>query len=212
MSRTSAQRQVLLAPGIRPILSDEFTRADTSAGTLGKALTGQAWELTGTGYLTVQVLGNRAVCPNDNVYIYTSIAQVPVGLKAMVSWTGDAGAGGGVTLISSPFSTLLETMIHAVFDYDSWVLQVREAGGSFVSLGSGNYAAPCALDGTSYPIGWSIAGNTATVRLPDGTAHYISDYRLSLCNGRWLTYQLFNGATGPQARFDSVVADAARAA
>ena len=196
----------LVCRGFTEKLSDAFARADTAGGTLGTAPTGQAWALTGTGVSVAQISSGRYVCPNENVYAYVDSGAPASRMYASVSWTGVGAVVGRPVLISSPYATLLETMVHTQFAYDGWNLQVRVNGGSFDVIGSGSYAAR-ATDGTAYTIGVSVNSDTVTLELPDGTTARVTDSRVSDCYGQWTTYQLSNSAVNINARFESVNSD-----
>jgi hypothetical protein len=197
---------LLFGPSSNPMVEDHFTRADTAPGSLGQTETGQTWILTGSGYQTAKIQSGRYVCPNENSYAYFDAITKPKALRGVISWLGSGSNPGQPVLLSSPFVTLLETMVQVQFSPTSMLAIIRVAGGSQDVLLQANYP-PCVTDGRPYQVGWSIEGDTITVELPDGTVRTATDSRLTTATGRYVLYQLYNVTTGPQARFDSVEAE-----
>jgi hypothetical protein len=190
--------------------ADNFERADTAPGFLGTAPTGQTWQLTGPGFTVARIQSGRMVCPNSNVYAFTDFADIPVRLEGKVSFVGTPGTGSEPThtLIASPFSSIIQTMLHIATTHVGWFAQVRVAGGSFDFIAGGTYATPLATDGTVYDFAWQWDGaNGVDIFLPDGTVGHGTDVRLKDVIGRWLTYQILEDAASTlHGRWESVAA------
>lgn len=166
---------------------DEFDRADTSPGTLGNG-----WAMTGDGYLTGHVSGNKYV-GQENIYAYRDVGFTPTYLRLDVSWV--AGGPASVTLVSSPNDQLLDDMVHFRVGDVGWNFQVREESGAFVDLAGGSHTVE--RDGRVYTVWMLVEGTTATIHLPSGATQEITDARIPALMGPWCTWQIIGDDDPP---------------
>ena len=180
---------------------DTFSRADTAAGSLGTSESGHAWDVRGPyvasyplpassyGQITDGIfVGNPAATA---IYATQTFAETVTRIGARFSWASSTGSlTSSVTLIISANSNFISDMVHFTIGRTGWNLQIREGGGSFVTILSGTPAATIAADGKLHTAELSINGRSATVNV-DGEIDSIYDERLPDNIGKYCVWELF---------------------
>lgn len=174
---TPALRSVLFGR-VSLALLDRFQRADTAAGSLGRAETGQAWSLYGGyagGYPLPsspygQITNNTFVDPEGAiVYASVSLDNIVKHFEVEFSWVDDTVGTDFTTLtigISSS-TNLIDNMLHITFTNGVCNIQKRVAGGSFVTMNTGSttISPSLALAGIRHRATVDIIGDTCRVRV-----------------------------------------------
>lgn len=207
---TLARPRIKRIEAYAPPIHDTFARADGAPGT---ADSGQAWQFPTieAGVVAPVISGNKLVASADlspgTTACYSGLAlDAPAKeMRAKISFAAGAAFGSAV-LIANPHGlssvqNIRDDSLHIVFGDTRVDFGVFVGGVYSTSAGNVNYGAALAHDGTVYEIGWSISGDTVTVRLPDGTTTSKTDPRFSACNGKYCTFETFFGAGLCQAQF-----------
>jgi hypothetical protein len=190
-------------------IRDDFHRANTVAGQLGSGNNMPPWRITGGGQALAQLSSNQYICPNGGtVYAFQHFQAQPIRMRAVVGWYNNGGftADSVVALISSKDSGLFQNAIHIIFNQHNFSIQKRIANVS-TNLQTTTLGTPAATDGTQYPISWSLSGTTVTCVGPDGTTASFTDPDFATLGGPWCTWELANGSTIADARFNMAAAD-----
>ena len=116
-------------------------------------------------------------------------------------WTIDPGATTSVMAIicSIDPGVGLLNMVHPIISSASWVIQLRQAGGTFDVVASGAFVPPLATDGaTIHRAAFSVKGDTLYCFLPDGTTKTVTDARISDLVGPRVIWEPVTNADGSQ--------------
>jgi hypothetical protein len=213
---------IACSPVLVPLLVDDFDRPDQQG--LGTTPQGQVWRLTGQGYQLVAIQDGRyvgglagAINPDPNVsYAGFEMNGKPTRLGGRISFV-PSGTGGPdapvVALISSSDSvTWLGRMVHLIASRYGvgltwWREYPNQNNPPAQCVGSTVFAAPLAIDGTSYPLYMTLRGDTVTVDKPDGTQLICTDPNFSQLAGTVGVWELaYNRNASYVPRWDKVEA------
>jgi hypothetical protein len=183
-------------------LFDDFSlKEDTYDGNIGYLQTGQAWDVRGSftnGVLPPtthgQIRGGALVSDNmSTVYATQSPPFVPAQMYAMISWLPGNTAGamaGSITLATCLKDTfVLDMGAHLTVMPDAWYYWVRDTNG-FDIVASGKIFPVCKIDGTQYPMGYSIIGNNVKIEVC-GKKYSYSNNRISPNLGLHCFWEVF---------------------
>jgi hypothetical protein len=200
------------------LLADDFDRPDQQG--LGVTPDGQAWLITGPGYLNVAIKDGRYVggppeLDNNVSYAGLLTIQQAVRFGGRYSFV-PSGTGGShaplVALISSNDTAFtLKRMVHLIASRNGVVLTWWEENDQnnlpAECVGSRDFSAPLSNDGTAFPLYMTIRGSTVTVDKPDGTQLICSDPHFSLLAGTLSIWELaYGSADSDVPRWDEVQA------
>lgn len=189
---------VACAPVLVPLFVDDFDRPDRQG--LGATPQGHLWRLTGPAYQIVAIQDGRYVGgppgiidPDPNVaYAGFELSERPTRLGGLISFVPSSTGGPDapvVALISSSDTvTWLGRMVHLIASRHGvgltwWREYPDQNNPPAQCVGSTIFAAPLAIDGTSYPLYMTIRGDTVTVDKPDGTQLICTDPNFSQLAG-----------------------------
>jgi hypothetical protein len=141
-----------------------------------------------------------------NAMVSTGIGYAMLDLGPTVGtwgaeWTIDPGATTSVMAIicSIDPGVGLLNMVHPIISSASWVIQLRQAGGTFDVVASGSFVPPLATDGaTIHRAAFSVKGDTLYCFLPDGTTKTVTDARISDLVGPRVIWEPVTNADGSQ--------------
>jgi len=177
---------------------DDFNRADTALGVLGTPNLGPVWELRGASMATnpgkTQITSGKWVsAAGDIVYALQTLKARPSTIGAQFSFTSNGGATLNAALaigVSTAYASF-QNMIHTVVTPTSWTVSVWKAGVQDHTVGTGTFSPALKIDGTSYTVDLTFAGNTLIVRPPQGAVASFVDTDLPNYSGQYVFFEHF---------------------
>lgn len=151
-------------------------------------------------------------------YLSTPDLGAPV-RELGASWVIAPGKGthGAIALVVSNGirdgypPTVAPISVHFVANAINWNLSVmKESGGQLEPVAAAPFAKPLLQDGvTVHTVTIGVAGDTATLQLPDGEQKVVRDPRISQWRGRYATFEIYanHGLTDSLGSFETVWAD-----
>lgn len=177
------------------VFTDDFARADGLAGVMPGGLPWRYITPLANTNVFSQISSGVLIAPDSGqastaCYNVLTLGRFVKSVHCDISFVGTSGNVGSVAMIamapadpkSPTVAEIVQNSIHVVFTQTNVIIGIFDNG--VYDQPTVTYAAPCATDGTIYQdVGWSLAGNTMTLTLPDGTTSTYSDSRFSAKNG-----------------------------
>lgn len=133
----------------------------------------------GAGYATIQLYHNIQIVSAS--WFWSAGTGGLNGSAALVVWQSD---------LQSVSGNLPNAACHLVINTSGWAYE-NIIGNVFTTLASGGFATQLKNNGTVYSASVSFSGNTATVILPDGTQHIVTDASIGTYAGPFVTFEIF---------------------
>jgi hypothetical protein len=136
--------------------------------------------------------------PANNVtYATQNLGQTIHKISMKVSWVSAGGstALASPTMIISPNSKIIDTMLHIVTNRANTQIEKRLAGGSFIVLSTLTYSPALSTGGTPYDISVSVSGSTVTVNGPQGLSATVTDADIPNIIGPYVAWEQFNNSS-----------------
>lgn len=166
-------------------LFDDFNRTPNPLyGSLGAAPTGQLWAPSGAS-LPIISNNNLITTGSTGSYAFIDVQQPPKSQDAVCAWNTSSD---GCVIISSNLDFNLNHIIHVVFNFNNYVVQVRRNAGVFETIYAAAYQ-PSLVLGRLYAIGLRYESQCLTVKLPNNTTRAICHDNFAGVSGRYLGYQ-----------------------
>lgn len=189
-------------------LNDLASRyADNAVMAGARPLIGPVWSTTGAANLTV--IGSKFLCTTTGTgYLVNTLAGTPQSICAELDWSGgtDLTQKGMTIAFADSSGTFLNDLLHLNFSPVAFGLTVRQAGGAFNSILSGNWKSPMTNDGTTHTIALAISGQKVAVLDPSGDLWSGSDSRVPSVLGPRVMWEPLLQADGLQARVSKTYA------
>ena len=176
-----------VTPGVNTVgavvFRDQFQRANTAAGTLGTAPTGQTWLQTGSQ--NMQILNDRGTLAAsggaaNNTYAYVNLTGQISQIGLTETWVTGTGSGTdpGLTIGAGAAASALQVMIHAQIGSTTVTLSHWETGSSnsFQTSRTNGVSITTPTVGVTYTEIVTRVGNQVTVEVYDaaGTFDFIT--------------------------------------
>ncbi|MDL5159148.1 hypothetical protein [Actinomycetospora termitidis] len=129
------------------------------------------------------------------VYVTQPLGAPVRRLGARIAF-GPGAASGSVALVAwngAPTVDRVDGHLHMVFTPDRWIAGVLE-GGTVREVARADYGLALPQDGTPRPVEVVVAGDTATLRLPDGTTTAVRDPRFASGSGVVAVWEFYKDA------------------
>jgi hypothetical protein len=186
-------------------LAENF--ANKPDGYLAGADTGQDWLSTSNPDATAQLLvhGGRLTNLASNVgvaagYYTAGLGGLITSMSAQFSFlAGLGGVAGAIVMIAfrSPLNNvnvLPDAGLHLSILRQGWGVDYI-SGDTIVPITSAGFSSQLYNDGTIYTASVAIAGNTATLTLPDGQ-HVVTDSHIGSLAGSFACFEVFQNVAG----------------
>jgi hypothetical protein len=195
------------------LLWDNFTRANTSGGSLGSPVIGSAWDLRSSYVASYPlpaatvggITSNKFVSPEaagSTVYAVQPLASTPKRIGLVGSWTAGSGsAGSSVVLGLSTDDNYLENMLHCYATRTFAVVQKRVSGGAFTTILQFDFPSTIPTDGSPLFFEIEISGDTVAgvvnhESMTEPMRRVITDADISTVVGPYAFWELsMSGAT-----------------
>lgn len=195
-------------------LSDLYT--GKASGPLGAADSGQTWEQAySSANAQLRIVSGKLVSTTTAAstqagYIDASIGRPVREIGARFSFAaGSTTADGAIVLVLwktsiTSWPTLPDSPLHLVMWPDGWQLGVF-VGQVFTPIASGAFSPALSVTGTVYTASVAIDGQTALIRLPDGTITTVTHPFLA-GDANYAGYEIFynNASTAARPQFVEV--------
>jgi hypothetical protein len=142
------------------------------------------------------------------------LERTPVRIGGQASWVGNTRQAAAVGIMCSNGvngqlgNGLYRDMIHLLILNTSWTLTVFENGEPSPVIARG--VLDLREDETVYDVAMTLAGDTVTIALPDGTTKSVTDERFARVAGPHVAFQLYhNRGLELFPRWESVFVDVA---
>lgn len=176
-----AQGWLPLAYNTNTLLTDTFSRYSDNTVMAGQLpLIGPPWDTTGASLPTIA--SGKLVVTGASLsgYLLNTLSTTPQSIYAEFNWTGgaDLTAKGMTIAFADTGGTFLNDLLHLNMGPLAFNLSVRQSGGAFNSILTGNWKLPMANNGTTYTVALGISGNKVSILDPSGDIWSISDSRV----------------------------------
>lgn len=135
-------------------------------------IVGPQWRTTGAELPTISG-GKLRNSTNNGAYLYNVFPKTPQTLGADVSLVGNGGFTLSYAASSNPMS--VSDLLHLYFNSTSFLLDIRQSGGPFETILSGDWVVPVTGTGT---VAISVQGDKVSIQDPGGGSWSISDPRV----------------------------------
>ena len=184
-----------------PVLSDVYTGKGTAA--LGVADTGQGWaQVMSSAPARLTVIGGKLTntanaASGQNGYVIANLGARVLRIGGRVTFSNVAVPGGGCAAfviwqqqLMDKVQPLPNSGFHLVVGPLAWSVGVFVPGPTYVVLAQASFAVPLVADGmTASTVDVTIAGNVATITLPDGP-HVVTDARITTYAGPFACFEV----------------------
>ena len=173
---------------------DDFATSDTPIN--GRTTpTGQAWSVTGTGYLSAGIT-NRQFSSGTNVYAYLDYGAAISRISGTFSFSAGSGTDdrsiNTLMLVADQSSGGLSTMLHLIVSPTTWSLSKYVADVQ-TGITSGTHDL---VSGVPYNVAYEISGTNLTIYPPQGIPVSVSDASIPTIAARHGAWQINPNANG----------------